>query len=193
MHPLRPLRPLTNPLLLTLALAITTLITTATACQVSLECPPSQECIQGTCRVPGCERDIECDLGYLCYGGTCATGKYVGEGESCAGRDRCWADLWCDYSSDTCKRYLAVGEQCDSSVDRCEPGARCNLSGKCATYGLLGPSFGKPCYASDQCVDEGFPKGRLLVCRYGEFVDIANSWRVWQRGGRACGPPVVNH
>jgi hypothetical protein len=24
-------------------------------------------------------------------------------------------------------------------------------------------------------------------------VDIANSWRVWQRAGRACGPPVVNH
>ncbi|KAK4448461.1 hypothetical protein QBC34DRAFT_439209 [Podospora aff. communis PSN243] len=174
---MHPLGPLTSSLLLALAF----FTRTASACRVSLECPPTQDCIRGICQTPGCTSDIECDAGYLCYGGDCATGKYVGEGESCAGRDRCWSDLWCDrtLNDGTYKRYLDIGEHCETNTDRCEPGAVCNLAGVCAHYGLLGPSFAKPCYANSQGVDQGVRSSRVL--------------RIWQRVGRMCGPPSVNH
>ncbi|KAM7185252.1 hypothetical protein V8F20_011879 [Naviculisporaceae sp. PSN 640] len=176
-------------LLLLLALACTM----ASACRVSLECPPSRDCIQGSCQIPGCTSSIECPGGELCTLGTCSPAKYVGEGESCAGLDRCWADLWCDTRTLTCKRYLGIGEGCNSATDRCEPAAVCNLNGVCAYYGIAGPSFGKPCNASEQCVDEGFAQRSVLVCRYGEFTDLISGDRIWYNGGRICARPAPNH
>jgi hypothetical protein len=168
--------------------------TSVTACKVSLECPPSLECIKGVCQLGGCRESLECPGGQLCIGGQCTTAKYIGEGEDCTGVNRCWADLWCDRGgTGTCKRYLEVGETCTDGANRCERGAVCNLSGKCASFGFAGPSFAKPCNATDQCLDEEFSQGGILVCRYGEFLDLVTGRRIWYNGGRICVVPAVNH
>ncbi|PGG95110.1 hypothetical protein AJ79_10255, partial [Helicocarpus griseus UAMH5409] len=163
------------------------------SCDVSADCLPHETCVSGFCQ-SGCMDDTECDNGRLCFGGTCQEGKYVGEGERCDGRNRCWADLWCDSNENVCKRFLSVGEKCSSPGNRCEAGTRCNLQGVCQKYNFWGAKYAYPCSSNQDCIDPNFetPVELQLVCRYYEFTDLRSGEFSWT-GGRFCTAPARNH
>lgn len=131
-----------------------------TACVSSDQCA-SEWCKQGdaTCGVctarvaigGTCTSDSRCVAGATCSAGKCVAEVKNPAGGSCdsAKGESCQSGLYCDFSTDTCKAYVAAGGACSTSA-RCQQDLTCDPTSKTCVKPTLAAE-GQTCSFTVRC------------------------------------------
>ncbi|MBI2376279.1 MAG: hypothetical protein HYV07_19955 [Deltaproteobacteria bacterium] len=134
-------------------------------CTVNDECAGFLACAGGTCAelpVEGQPCEDRCASGLVCLAGECASPATVArlsEGQPCQEEcgatclrelGLCGAGLYCDQETNSCVRFVPVGQSCASGT--CDPSTSFCL-GSCVAWGQLGEACDtRPCRAGLACL-----------------------------------------